>query len=484
MVPPDPGARPPPIVGTVVLAGVGLIGGSIGLGLQGRFLARRVIGLDADAAALDAALGMGVIDEARLEAGPWLAEADVVVLATPVRSLERLAEEIAPHLRSDAIVTDVGSVKAPLVTALSHLRYVGGHPMAGSERGGVLHADAALLENAVWVLTPTDATDAEALRVVSGLVEALGARPIQVDPTLHDRLVATVSHLPYLAALALTRAVGLDDERDLLALLAAGGFRDLTRVASGSPRMSRDMVVANREAVRAALEVFVAQLHDVAALLDDPEALLDVAEGSKRQRDALPIVRRSLLPARHEVVIAVPDRPGELMRITRALGEADVNIKDIEVLAIREAGGAVRLAFAEHPDLVRGIAALRAAGYEARGRTPNGAGDTSAEPPAAGDPRSARGSGGGGDTHRSALFDLAVERAATYVDRARVHDAHDRGALHRALEVWYLKTRFAPRVPLDGVAEALMTRPADDSASWRWHGGPDGRWTKRHVRRT
>jgi prephenate dehydrogenase len=369
---PDPRARPAPLVGTVVLAGVGLIGGSIGLGLQGRFLAERVVGLDPDPAALDAARGLGVIDAARLEAGPWLAEADLVVLATPVRSLERLAHELITHLRPDAIITDVGSVKAPLVRALAGHRFVGGHPMAGSERGGVLHADASLLENAVWVLTPTAETDPEALRLVRDLVDGLGARPIEVDPDLHDRLVATVSHLPYLAALALTRAVGLADERDLLALLAAGGFRDLTRVASGSPRMSRDMVVANRDAVRTALAAFSRQLDEVAALLDDPEALLEVAEGSKRLRDALPIVRRTLLPARHEIVVAVPDRPGELMRITRALGEADVNIKDIEVLSIREAGGAVRLAFTEHDALLRGMEALRAAGYEARGRAANG----------------------------------------------------------------------------------------------------------------
>lgn len=366
------GVRPAPVVGTVVLAGVGLIGGSIGLGLQQRFLARHVIGLDPDPAALDAARGLGVIDTARLAPGPFLAEADLVVLATPVRSLERLAFELAPHLRPDAVVTDVGSVKAPLVRALADLRFVGGHPMAGSERGGVLHADAALLENAVWVLTPTTATDPEGLRLVDEVVRGLGARPIHIDPELHDTLVATVSHVPYLTALALTRAVGEADERDLLALLAAGGFRDLTRVASGSPRMSRDMVVANRDAVRAAATALTRQLEALLAMLDEPEALLAAAEEAKRLRDSLPVVRRTLLPARFELVVAVPDRPGELMRITSALGGAGVNIKDIEVLGVRESGGAVRLAFSDEEALTRGAEALRAAGYEARGARPNG----------------------------------------------------------------------------------------------------------------
>jgi prephenate dehydrogenase len=366
---PDPAARPAPLVGTVVLAGVGLIGGSVGLGLQQRFLARRVIGLDRDPAVLEAARGLGVIDEARLEAGPWLEDADLVVLATPTRTLERLAGEVAPHLRRDAIVTDVGSAKADVVAALTpRMRFVGGHPMAGSERVGVLNADPSLLENAVWVLTPTGGTDAAALAAVADLVRALGAHPIEVAPELHDRLVATVSHVPYLASVALTQLVAEADERELLMLLAAGGFRDLTRVASGSPRMSRDMVVANRFAVREAVARFARALTALAERLDDPEGLLDAAEDAKRTRDALPVVRRTLMPARFEFVIAVPDRPGELARITKALGDADVNVKDIEVLGIRESGGAIRLAFASLDERTRGADALRAAGYEARGR--------------------------------------------------------------------------------------------------------------------
>lgn len=366
---PDPGARPAPLVGTVVLAGVGLIGGSVGLGLQQRFLARKVIGFDHDPEVLDAALGLGVIDEAHLQAGPWLHDANLVVLAVPVRSLARIAREIAPFLLSDAVVTDVGSAKAEVVDALSNeMRFVGGHPMAGSERVGVLHADAALLENAVWVLTPTAATDPAALALVRSLVTSLGAHVIDVDPALHDRLVATVSHMPYLAAVALTHMVSEAEDRELLMLLAAGGFRDLTRVASGSPRMSRDMVVANRAAVREAVAGFGRALTALAERLDDADALLDAAELAKRTRDALPVVRRSLMPARFEVVIAVPDRPGELARITRALGDADVNVKDIEVLGIREAGGALRLAFASLDDQQRATVALRAAGYEARVR--------------------------------------------------------------------------------------------------------------------
>ena len=360
--------RPASLFGTVVITGVGLVGGSVAAGTRQRFLADRVVGVDQDPEALQVARFHDLIDEAHLEPGPWLEEADLVVLATPSRMLVPLARELAPHLRADAIVTDVGSVKAGVVRELRDLRFVGGHPMAGSDRAGVRHANAALLENAVWVLTPDERTDREALDRVRDFVEHLGARPIDVPPDQHDRLVATVSHLPYLSALALTHLAAEDGQRDLMMLLAAGGFRDLTRVASGSPVMSRDMVAGNADAVRRALAGFRRQLEGLEAVLDDPEALLARAASAKRTRDGIPVVRRGLLPHRPEVVLAVPDTPGQLARITAACGEAGVNIKEIEVLSVREAGGAVRLAFDDEDALEAGVAALRAAGFEARGR--------------------------------------------------------------------------------------------------------------------
>ncbi len=360
--------RPKALFGTVVIAGVGLIGGSVGLGIRQRFLADHVVGLDFDPEALEAARGMGVIDEARLQPDTWLHKADLVILASPARTLVASARALAPFTRKDTLFTDVGSIKAEICTELADLRFVGGHPMAGSERVGVQNADAGLLENAVWVLTPGPTTDPDALDRVRDFVACLGANPIETTPEQHDRLVAAVSHLPYLSAVALTELAAQDRDKDLMMLLAAGGFRDLTRVASGSPRMSRDMVVGNKEALRAALASFRGYLEELEDLLKDPEAMLGRAEDAKRARDAFPIVRRSLLPARFEVVIAVPDRPGELARITRALGDAGVNVRDIEVLSVREAGGALRLAFDDEQGLERGRQALTAAGYEARGR--------------------------------------------------------------------------------------------------------------------
>ncbi|MGY2894118.1 prephenate dehydrogenase/arogenate dehydrogenase family protein [Deinococcus sp. UYEF24] len=357
-----------PMFQTAVIAGVGLIGGSLALGLRQRGLVRHVIGYDASPEALQEALALGVIDEARASMGEWLRDADLVVLAAPVKVLPALARELAPFIGTGATVTDVGSVKASIASELEALgvkQFVPGHPMAGSERGGVQNASAALLENAVWVLTPTETTPLTALSRVRRMVEALGAAPVVMPPEAHDQLVATISHLPYLASLALTHMVARDER---LSLLAAGGFRDLTRVASGDPRMSRDMVVENRGALREAIGRFVRQLEHLAETLDQPEELLAAATEGKRTRDSLPVVKRSLLPPRYDLVVATPDRPNQLGIITQALGLAGVNIKDIEVLSVREQGGALRLGLETPDDVTRAGELLRELGYETRGR--------------------------------------------------------------------------------------------------------------------
>ena len=356
--------RPAALLDTVVIAGLGLIGGSVALGIKQRNLAEKVIGLDVAPETLELALERGAIDEAKHRAGDWLHQANLIILAAPSRVLLPLAHSLEPFLGIHTVMTDVGSVKAELVNALSHLRFVGGHPMAGSEKSGIEHADAALLENAVWVLTPSQDTDPAAVALVREFVTHLGAKPIRSTPEQHDKLVAAVSHVPYLTAVALTQLIAHAEDKDLMMLLAAGGYRDLTRIASGNPIMSRDMVSGNTKAVRETLALLKSQLDLLEANLEDPDGLLDLAQTAKATRDSFPVVKRSLLPAKFEVVVAVPDKPGHLAKITGALGKADININDIEVLGIREAGGAVRLAFDNDNQMKRGIQVLEDIGYE------------------------------------------------------------------------------------------------------------------------
>ena len=365
---------PKPLFGTVVIAGVGLIGGSVALGLRERFLATEIIGYDLEPSVLSEALGMGIIDRAELSLGTWLGTADLVILAVPVRVLPSLAQKIASFAGSQTILTDVGSVKGGLLEGLLELplalrqRFVAGHPMAGSEKNGVRHANAALLQNAIWVLTPSPDSSPSAIARVRLLVDSLGAKPVILEARDHDRLVAMVSHLPYLSALALTRLVARHEDRDGLALLAAGGFRDLTRVASGDPTMSRDMVVENKVALREALSRYRAELEALEAMLFAPEMLLDAALEGKRTRDSLPVVKRSLLPVLYDVVVALSDKPRQFAAVATLLGDADLNIKDVEILTNRDQGGSMRLGFASLEEAQSARVALEQAGFMARSR--------------------------------------------------------------------------------------------------------------------
>ncbi|RDI94816.1 prephenate dehydrogenase/arogenate dehydrogenase family protein [Meiothermus sp. QL-1] len=357
-----------PLFTKVGIFGIGLLGGSVALGLRERFLAEEVHAYDPDPKALEDALALQVVDRVHPSPGAWIEELELGVLAAPVGVLVEEGRRLARYSSPSTLWMDVGSVKGPVVEALTGVlpRFVGTHPMAGSEKAGVEAAHAGLLQNAVWVLTPNGKTDPEALAQVRGLVESLGAYPLEISPALHDRLVARVSHLPYLLAVGLNRLVAQDPHQELLMFLAAGGFRDLTRVASGSPRMSRDMVVANKAALKEAVEDLRAVMLELERLLEEPEALLEVAQAAKRTRDALPIVKRSLLPMMHELVVQVPDRPGQIARVSTALGQAGINIKNFEVLAIRDEGGAIRMGFATPEEREQARKILEEIGYRVR----------------------------------------------------------------------------------------------------------------------
>ncbi len=355
-------------IGQVGVFGMGLLGGSVALGLRERFIAGTVHAYDPDPGALEAALAMGACDLVHTDIGPWVKELDVGILAAPVRVLEGLARKVAPHCRNDSIWLDIGSVKGPVVECLERLlpSFVGTHPMAGRETPGVQNAYAGLLQSAVWVLTPTARTEVAALERVEGLVKALGGVPVHIEAHRHDRLVARISHVPWVLATALNLWLADDADKDLLLFLAAGGFRDLTRVASGSPAMSRDMVMENRGPVREALAGLSEVIAGLEGRLDDAEGLFALAEKAKRTRDSLPIVRRSMLPRVYDLVVALPDRPMELATLLSVLGKAEINVRDVEVLRIRESGEAIRIGFGTSEDQERARRCLDEAGYRSR----------------------------------------------------------------------------------------------------------------------
>ncbi len=277
----------------VTLVGVGLLGGSLGLALRSRGLADQVQGFVRRASSVAECLALGVVDRCSRSLAEAVSDADLVVLCSPVGQMPGLFREMSPHLSPECLVTDVGSVKSDLVAELEPLaqaagvRFVGSHPMAGAEKSGPAHARSDLFDGAVCVVTPTLASDAAAVATIRGLWEAVGARVLQMTPVLHDDLVARSSHLPHVVAAELANYVLSPVHPREQSDLCAGGFRDTTRIASGSPELWRDITLANRRHLSRVLGVFIEDLAEFRLALDagDEKSIEDFFRQAKTRRD-------------------------------------------------------------------------------------------------------------------------------------------------------------------------------------------------------
>lgn len=320
--------------------GCGLVGGSIGLALRER--GWHVSGSDADPATVQRAVDLHALDVVGVDG-----EAAITFVATPVGSIAELASKALAA--GPGCVTDVGGVKAGIVQTVGDGRFVGGHPMAGSEQLGIEGASADLFQGAVWVLTPDERTDPHAYATVQSVISELGAEVIALSPAKHDELVAVVSHVPHLTATALMRlASGRAEEHRALLRLAAGGFRDMTRVAAGSPTIWPDVCTENRDAILEVIDGLINSLgelrHTVAT--SDRDALLGALGDAQRARRNLP-GRVSEPSAMTEVRMPVPDRPGVLAEVTTLATELGVNIADLEIAHSSEGDSGVLLMLVE-----------------------------------------------------------------------------------------------------------------------------------------
>ncbi len=308
---------------TVGVLGLGLIGGSIALALGAR--GWRVVGDDEDPDVVAAARERGVIAEG------GLSDASVTFVAVPAGSaIEAIERALA---ETEGLVTDVASVKGDIARQVSNARFIGGHPMAGSEQSGLAGADAALFEGAVWVLSPSPNTEDDSLADIRSVVVSLGADVVVIDPHRHDELVAMISHVPHLTAATL---MSLASDRSLehraLLRLAAGGFRDMTRVASGDPRMWIDICASNKTAIVSVLDDLISSLAAVRATVEagDSEALHELLTDARAARSSLP--SSALHPSElSEIRVPVPDQPGELIQVLSLAGELNINVYDIEI---------------------------------------------------------------------------------------------------------------------------------------------------------
>jgi prephenate dehydrogenase len=360
--------RPRPLE-RVAIVGTGLIGTSIAMAAARAGCTVR--GWDADPDVASRAAATGALDEA-----PTLAEsardADLVIVCTPI---EALAGSIVAALRAApaAVVTDAGSVKTQVVEAVAALadpadlpRFVGGHPMGGAERSGPEHAAASVVDGIVWAVIPTGATEPDAVEELEAWIRRIGARPVRLAADRHDRLVAFASHLPQVASTSLMGLAAAEEagEPEIL-LLAAGGFRDLTRLAASNAGLWTEILLANREQITDAIDLYVDRLRDLrdevaAGRGSEVERTFEDAKHARLRLATKPTVRAGVAVLQVEI----PDEPGALARITAVLAEGAVNIEDLQIVHSPEGGrGTVHLtvASAVAPDAAT---VLRDGGYD------------------------------------------------------------------------------------------------------------------------
>jgi len=364
---------------SICVVGVGLIGGSIAAALRALPEAPHVFGVDVDEAVIAEAMIRGVLEDGATAGSPkasgWLASGgcELVVLATPARFIEDWLSALGES-GFDGVVTDVASTKGGVMRAArrhlgSAARFVGGHPMAGSERSGVGAARHDLFEGAYWLLTPGAETDAEAFSRVHAFVTALGARVIAAEPKSHDEAVAIVSHVPHVAAAALCDVAGAHaGENGELLRLAAGGFKDTTRIAAGSPELWTGICLDNADALAAGLRELRLALGEFEAMVRgrDGESIRDWLSSAADVRRALPSQWVPATTQLTELVVPIVDRPGAVAEVTGAVSRAGCNIEGIDIDHETEDRAMLVMVLTDEGDFTGLLTDLTERGYEPR----------------------------------------------------------------------------------------------------------------------
>ncbi len=350
----------------IAVLGVGLIGGSIGLAARAGLKAE-VAGYDPDRTSVDRAAESGAIDLGAVSVAEACEKAEVVFCAAPVAMLPGLAREALDVSGPETVVTDVGSTKREIVSVLgTEERFIGGHPLAGAETAGVDNARAELFEGARWYLTPTDRSSGLLYDRLQRTIAGLGARPHAIDADAHDRLMATVSHLPHVVANVLVGQAAAELSGDSERMPEVGpSFRDATRVAGANAAIWGDIFSSNREALAEAVESVAGGLHEAAELIrgGDRAAVAAWHTAAAEDRRALLEAERAAGPLR-ELRVVVANRPGTVAELALALGEAGVNIEDMALYPTPDmTSGAVSLWVAGEEQAQRAVTLVRGLGH-------------------------------------------------------------------------------------------------------------------------
>ena len=328
---------------TIGFIGLGLIGGSIAKTIRKFHPDYRLLAFDKDRSALAEAVSLNVINGICDIDDEQLYNCDYLFLCAPVEFNVEYMEKIKDSLGKNCILTDVGSVKSVIHEKVTELglegRFIGGHPMAGSERSGFSNSSDHLLENAYYIITPGGEVALEKISDFTELISSLGAIPLVITAEEHDFITAGVSHLPHIVASALVNLVNLlDNDAQYMKMIAAGGFRDITRIASSSPVMWEQICLENQKNISTVLDEFIRMLIQIRCSIDNKEAdnIFDMFASSKDYRDSIDIVDNSLIPRSYVLYIDVADEAGAIATIATILATEKVNIKNIGIIHNRE----------------------------------------------------------------------------------------------------------------------------------------------------
>lgn len=333
--------------------GLGLIGGSIAKALRASYPDCLIQAYDIDMQALELAACEHTIDRICESVDAALLSCDYLFLCAPVSHNDAILAQLAAHLPENTIITDVGSVKETTHTAiqnagLSHC-FIGGHPMAGSEKTGYAHANPLLLENAYYILTPTDTVPKQYVSCLKDIITSIGAIPLILDYRKHDYITAAVSHLPHIIAASLVNLVRDSDDRDgLMKLIAAGGFKDITRIASSSPVMWQSICLTNTENILSLLQSYIDSLQKIRDDLTARQAdsLFTLFETAKEYRDAFTDGNHGPIKKEFAIHVDIPDVPGSIAKTATLLADHALSIRNIGIMHSREfQEGALRIEF-------------------------------------------------------------------------------------------------------------------------------------------
>ncbi len=357
---------------TVAFIGLGLIGGSVARALKQADPGTLVKAYDKDPDTLNEASRDGVVDVILDGIDSRLSDCDWIFLCAPVKANMELAERIRPLMGENTVLTDVGSVKTGMHRKIEELglgsRFIGGHPMAGSERTGYRNSKAGLLENAYYIITTTEETPRDTIERYEGLVRSMRAIPLVMDCAQHDRVTAAVSHVPHVISASLVNLVkDSDDEAGDMRTVAAGGFKDITRISSSSSDMWQGICLANPENISRLLGDYIASLEKVKGEIEsgDGKALKEFFESARQYRDTFPGTSSGPIKTDNAIHVQIPDRNGALAEVIDALAHASIGIKNVGIVHNREYEyGSLRVELYLEEDVPKAAGLLRKGGWD------------------------------------------------------------------------------------------------------------------------